>query len=83
MKTQTIGNEILFNLTPASSVINYPKLYSVQIQASFDKFGLKNAERGVFAVIINLTPSFQQELKQKIAEICLGEIDDLTKHVEF
>lgn len=46
LKTQNIGNEVLYHLYPTHS-----------IKESFEKYGLKNADSAVFVLIFNLESS--------------------------
>ena len=76
MKTNTFPNEILYHMYPTHS-----------IKEGFEKYGLKNAERAVFALIfgVDQNESLIRELKKQITEALEGEkeIDDLSRHVEY
>ena len=76
MKTNSFANEILYHMYPTHS-----------IKEGFEKYGLKNSERAVFALIfgVNQNQKLIQELKSQISEALEGEkeIDDLTRHVEY
>ncbi|CDW81105.1 UNKNOWN [Stylonychia lemnae] len=54
-----------------------------QIQKGFEKYGLKNSERGVFVVILNAPKGKKVELLNQIREICPEQFEDISRHVEF
>lgn len=72
LKTAGLGNEIIYNCHSSNS-----------IQASFDKFGIKNCKNGFFAIFVDCTETDQKMLKEKISSQSNGEVLDLNKHIEY
>lgn len=72
LKTTGLGNEIIYNCHASNS-----------IQASFDKFGIKNCKNGFFAIFVDCTEADQKMLKDKISNHSNGEVLDLNKHIEY
>jgi tRNA threonylcarbamoyladenosine modification (KEOPS) complex Cgi121 subunit len=75
-KTESFANEIVYHMYPTHS-----------IKESFEKYGLKNAERGFFVLIfgVNQNKRLIDELKSRVSEALEGEkeIEDLSRHVEY
>lgn len=79
LKTNTFANEVIYHMYPTHS-----------IKESFEKYGLKNADRQVFALIFNvsleggsMSKRMIDELKGKISEaLGTGECEDLSQHIE-
>jgi len=73
MKTQNLGNEVLFGLNPGNRVVS-----------SFENFGLKTAKEAFFAVFINLSEGeIQQALEHFFRPNTKAEIQDLSQHIQF
>ena len=75
LKTNSFPNEIVYHMYPTHS-----------IKEGFEKYGLKNSERAVFALIFGVDQNERviKELKAQISEALEveKEIQDLTSHVE-
>jgi len=56
LKTTGIGNEIIYNCHSSHS-----------IQASFEKFGIKNCRNGFFAIFVDCSDADLRMLKEKIS----------------
>jgi hypothetical protein len=76
LKTNSFPNEIVYHMYPTHS-----------IKEGFEKYGLKNSERAVFALIFGVDQNERliKELKAQISEALEGEkeIEDLSRHVEY
>lgn len=48
-----------------------------------ETFGIKNCQTGFFAIFVDLKDQEIAEIKQKLKECSLGEIEDLNKHIEW
>lgn len=73
MKTQSLGNEIVYHLSTNHS-----------IQNSLENFGVKNCSKGFFTIMVDLSSEEQLDLKGQISSIEGVEfLPNLNQHIEF
>ena len=72
MKTNCLGNEICYHVSPSHS-----------IQTSLESHGVKNCTEGFFAIFIDFPPTQMAEVHDAIAKHSLKNLPDLNRHLDF
>ena len=72
MKTNCLGNEIVYHVTPQHS-----------IQMSLEKHGIKNCTDAFFAVYIDFLPGQIAKVNLAIEKHTQKMLPDLNQHLEF